>query len=95
MLFRSGEAAERRALALARMARQAGLTVELDLSGAAFGKQFKRADRSGARWAAVIGDSEAAEGVQVLKDLRGELPERRLAEAELMEVLRAGQSASR
>jgi histidyl-tRNA synthetase len=82
-----GEAAERRALALTRQLRQAGLAVELDLSGAAFGKQFKRADRSGARWAAVIGDSEAAEGVLVLKDLRGEQPERRLAEAELVGLL--------
>ena len=45
-----------------RQWRREGLVVELDLSGAAFGKQFKRADRSGARWAAVIGDSEAAEG---------------------------------
>jgi len=44
--------------------------VEIDASGSAFGKQFKRADRSGARWAAVIGDQEAAEGVVVLKDLR-------------------------
>ncbi len=84
-----GEAAERRALALARAARQEGLAVELDLSAAAFGKQFKRADRSGARWAAVIGDSEAAEAVVLLKDLRGEQPERRLAEAELVGVLRA------
>ncbi|MFM7265531.1 MAG: His/Gly/Thr/Pro-type tRNA ligase C-terminal domain-containing protein, partial [Cyanobium sp.] len=38
----------------------------------AFGKQFKRADKSGARWAAVIGDDEATEGVVVLKDLRHE-----------------------
>jgi histidyl-tRNA synthetase len=82
-----GEAAERRALAVTRTARLAGLAVELDLSGAAFGKQFKRADRSGARWAAVIGDSEAADGAVVLKDLRGETPERRLAEAELVGAL--------
>ncbi|MFN9055433.1 MAG: histidine--tRNA ligase [Cyanobacteriota bacterium] len=67
-----GEAAEAWALALTRRWRLAGLAVELDLSGAAFGKQFKRADRSGALWAAVIGESEAIEGVVVLKDLRGE-----------------------
>ncbi|MEB3335644.1 MAG: histidine--tRNA ligase [Cyanobacteriota bacterium] len=67
-----GEAAEPWALALTRRWRLAGLAVELDLSGAAFGKQFKRADRSGAPWAAVIGDSEATEGLVVLKDLRGE-----------------------
>jgi histidyl-tRNA synthetase len=65
-----GEAAEAMALPLARQCRSAGLAVEIDASGSAFAKQFKRADRSGARWAAVIGDQEAAEGVVVLKDLR-------------------------
>jgi histidyl-tRNA synthetase len=75
-----GGSAEAWALALTRRWRLAGLAVELDLSGAAFGKQFKRADRSGAPWAAVIGDSEAAEGVVVLKDLRGQSgQDRRLA----------------
>ncbi|MFM7087098.1 MAG: histidine--tRNA ligase [Cyanobium sp.] len=84
-----GEQAERQALVLARQLRAAGLAVELDLSAAAFGKQFKRADRSGAAWAAVIGEAEAAAGVAVLKDLRGEQPERRLAVTELAGVLRA------
>ncbi len=56
-----GPAAEGWALALTRRWRLAGLEVQLDLSGAAFGKQFKRADLSGAPWTAVIGDSEAAE----------------------------------
>jgi histidyl-tRNA synthetase len=65
-----GEAAEALALPLARRVRARGLAVELDLTAAAFGKQFKRADRCGARWAAVIGESEATEGVVVLKDLR-------------------------
>ena len=68
-----GEAAEAWALALTRRWRLAGLSVELDLSGAAFGKQFKRADRSGAPWAAVIGDSEVVEEVVILKNLRGEV----------------------
>jgi histidyl-tRNA synthetase len=67
-----GAAAEAMALPLARTCRAAGLAVELDLSGAAFGKQFKRADRSGARWAAVIGEDEAVEGVVVLRDLRAQ-----------------------
>lgn len=66
-----GEAAEGLALQLARRCRLAGLAVELDLSGSAFTKQFKRADRSGARWAVVIGETEAAQGMVVLKDLRG------------------------
>ena len=82
-----GEAGEAAALPLARQCRAAGLAVELDASGAAFGKQFKRADRSGARFAAVIGDAEADAGEVVLKDLRGERPEQRLASSELAGVL--------
>jgi histidyl-tRNA synthetase len=69
-LVSRGDAAEAMALPVARQCRSVGLAVEIDGSGAAFGKQFKRADRSGARWAVVIGDQEASEGVVVLKDLR-------------------------
>jgi len=82
-----GEVAEAQALVLTRLARQAGLAAERDASGSAFGKQFKRADRSGAPWAAVIGDSEAADGVVVLKDLRGETPERRIPQQQLVSEL--------
>ena len=82
-----GEAAEALALPLARACRAAGLAVEWDASGAAFAKQFKRADRSGARYAAVIGDGEAAEGVVRLKDLRAEVAEQRLALGDLPQHL--------
>jgi histidyl-tRNA synthetase len=44
--------------------------VELDLSGSAFGKQFKRADRSGAVACLVLGDDEAAQGTVQLKWLQ-------------------------
>jgi histidyl-tRNA synthetase len=43
------------------------LIVELDLSGSAFGKQFKRADRSGAVACLVIGDAEATNNTVNLK----------------------------
>ena len=69
LVNRGGEA-ERVALALARQLRAAGLWVELDASGSAFGKQFKRADRSGARWALVLGDEEAQAGMVRLKPLQ-------------------------
>ena len=65
-----GERAETVGLALARSLRQQGLTVELDGSGSAFGKQFKRADRCRARWALVLGDEEAELGVVRLKPLQ-------------------------
>jgi histidyl-tRNA synthetase len=69
-LVNRGEAAERAALGLARALRQRGLAVELDSSGSAFAKQFKRADRSGATWAAVIGEGELEQGVVRLQPLR-------------------------
>jgi histidyl-tRNA synthetase len=65
-----GEAAAQAALVLARTLRQKGLAVELDSSGSAFAKQFKRADRSGAAWAAVIGEGELEQGVVRLQPLR-------------------------
>jgi histidyl-tRNA synthetase len=89
-LVSRGEQAESQALVLARQWRQAGRSVELDLTGAAFGKQLKRADRSGAPWAVVIGEEEAQQGVVVLKNLRrsADSPEEeRLQPAELLRRL--------
>ena len=54
-----GEAAEAQGLLLAQKLRGLDWCVELDLSGSTFGKQFKRADRSGAVACLVIGDAEA------------------------------------
>ncbi len=82
-----GEAAEALAVPLARSCRAVGLAVEWDASGAAFAKQFKRADRSGARFAAVIGDGEVAEGVVRLKHLRVDQPEQRLPLPQLPQLL--------
>jgi histidyl-tRNA synthetase len=89
-----GEAAEAQALVLTRLARQAGLAAERDASGSAFGKQFKRADRSGAPWAAVIGDDEAAAGMAKLKDLHGEQPERQLPVLQLVAMVKESLKAA-
>ncbi len=62
-----GELAEAQGLLLAQKLRSLGLGVELDLSGSAFGKQFKRADRSGAAACLVLGDAEAASRTVNLK----------------------------
>ena len=50
--------------------RAEGLTVELDMSGSAFGKQFKRADRSGAIACLVLGEEEAVNQTVQLKWLQ-------------------------
>ena len=82
-----GVEAEGAALALARDLRAAGLWVELDASGAAFGKQFKRADRSGARWALVLGDDEAERGEVRLKALKQQADESTVALAPVAAIV--------
>jgi histidyl-tRNA synthetase len=77
-----GDTAELQALKLAQSLRQAGFKTELDLSGSAFGKQFKRADRSGAIACFILGDAEAANQTVQLKWLAtGE--QQAIAQAEL------------
>ena len=66
-LVSRGEAAEGQALRMVQQLRQAGFKAELDLSGSAFGKQFKRADRSAAAACLILGDAEAQNGTVQLK----------------------------
>jgi histidyl-tRNA synthetase len=47
-----------RAFMLAREARQAGLSAQLELSGRALRRQLTQADRIGARYVAIVGGSE-------------------------------------
>ncbi len=82
-----GEQAETCALVLARQLRGAGLSVELDPSGAAFSKQFKRADRSGAAWAVIIGDQEAKADIMLLKSLQSDNIEHHLLLSDWESVL--------
>ena len=69
VVISQGQAAEALAVPVARQLRLIGHSVDIDLSGAGFGKQLKRAGKSGARWAVLIGDDEAASGQLQLKDL--------------------------
>ena len=65
-LISKGEKAEFQSAQLANQLRKHGYSVEVDLSGSAFGKQFKRADRSGAVVGLILGDAEAeADKVQI------------------------------
>jgi histidyl-tRNA synthetase len=69
----AGETAAQAGLGVAEQLRDAlpWLRVETDLGGGGFKGQFKRADRSGAPLAVVLGDDEVAKGVAGLKSLRG------------------------
>ena len=71
-LVMSGERAEREGLALAERLRDAlpGMGVLANMEGGSFKAQMKRADRSGAAYAVIVGDDEAARGVAAVKSLR-------------------------
>jgi len=85
-----GNAARRRGFALAESLRQAvpGLVIVLGQPSAGFKAQLKRADRSGARLALILGDDEVASGRIGLKDLRGPGGQESLTEPELVVRLR-------
>ena len=69
----AGSAAAASGLALAERLRSAlpWLRAEVDLGGGSFKSQFKRADKSGAELALVMGDDEIAKSLATVKSLRG------------------------
>jgi histidyl-tRNA synthetase len=71
-LVAQGEAAARAMLPLAEVLRGAlpGRRIEVNLGGGNFKAQFRRADRSGAPLALVLGEDELTRGVAQLKPLR-------------------------
>jgi len=81
-----GDAAEAQAVVLAQKLRKAGLSVELDLSGSAFKKQFTRADRSGAVACLILGDEEAQNQTVKLKWMASK-EQQAIAQADLLEKL--------
>lgn len=78
-----GEKAENQAAILAHKLRRAGFSVELDLSGSGFKKQFKRADRSNAIACLVLGDAEAEQEKVKLKWMQTQ-EQQELTQAELL-----------
>lgn len=62
-----GALAEQQSLCLTKGLQREGFWVDMDLSGSAFKKQMKRADRSGAPLCLIIGDSEAEQQQVQLK----------------------------
>jgi histidyl-tRNA synthetase len=79
---------------LCRDLRAAGLRVDADLRGGSLKSQLRRANRSGARVALVLGPDEVAQGTAQLKDLRGDLQEL-VPVAELpARIAQLGESAS-
>lgn len=72
-LVRVGDRAERAGLNLAEQLRGAlpGLRLTVDCGGGSFGSQLKRADKSGAQVALILGEDETSAKRVALKPLRG------------------------
>jgi histidyl-tRNA synthetase len=84
-----GEQARRKGFMLAEQLRQKlpGLRVMLCQSGSGLKAQLKRADKSGARFALILGDDELATGRASLKDLREDRGQQSLTDSELESAL--------
>jgi histidyl-tRNA synthetase len=81
------------AMTLASRLRKQGLWVEMDLRGGSLKSQMKRADKSGARFALVVGERELAEQAGEIKPLAGGEP-RRVPFADLPAILRPDEAQS-
>jgi histidyl-tRNA synthetase len=87
-VLRQGSAAESHAAKVAERLRDAGLNVVLHCGGGGFKAQMKKADASGARFAVVIGDDEAAAGDVTLKPLREDAEQARVDVSDVIETVR-------
>lgn len=64
-----------------------GYRVVTHCGGGSFKSQMKKADRSGARVALILGDNEIEAGTVALKPLRSDEPQREVAQADLVSAL--------
>ncbi|MCH7506629.1 MAG: histidine--tRNA ligase [Proteobacteria bacterium] len=81
----AGEGTTERGMQLAEQLRQNvnGIRLQINLGGGSFKSQFKRADRSGAALALVLGEDELQHDAVTIKHLRDDSEQKRLALDEL------------
>ncbi|MEE9358258.1 MAG: His/Gly/Thr/Pro-type tRNA ligase C-terminal domain-containing protein, partial [Sedimenticolaceae bacterium] len=80
-----GEAAQKQGLILAEKLRGQcpDLRLLVNCGAGSFKSQFKKADRSGARYALILGDDELKQDIIGVKPLRGEGEQRQIALSDL------------
>ncbi len=86
-----GEACEKQASVIAERLRDAlsELSLVLDCAGGSIKSQFKRADKSGAKFALILGEDELAKNMITFKDLRHEGKQQSFSRDELIKHLRS------
>lgn len=83
-----GRAAERQGMSLAERLRDEGLRVQCNCSGGNLKSQLRRADRSGAKFALLLGEQENDRYVVSVKDLRTGAEQKRIAQDEVGRYLK-------
>ena len=85
-----GEQAVAPAMAVAESLRNElpGVVVVSHCGGGSFKSQMKKADRSNARYAVILGENEIASGTVALKPLRNDDPQQEVNQSELASVLK-------
>lgn len=88
-LVAAGDAARRFGFRVVEELRDAlpGVKIAIGSPAASFKAQLRRADKSGARFALIVGDDEVAQGRVGVKPLRADDPQRLLSVAECAELL--------
>jgi histidyl-tRNA synthetase len=89
-LIRVGEQAEHAGLDLAETIRNQipALKLQVNCGGGSFKSQFKKADKTGAEFALIMGDDEVSRGEVAVKSLREELPQQTLPYVDAITFLR-------
>lgn len=83
------ESAQGHALKVVEALRQAlfGIRIEMNFSGGSFKSQFKRADKSGAKFALILGEDELRQNMITFKDLRQDVPQKTVILSDLIKIL--------
>ena len=88
-MIRVGQEAEKQGMIFAEQIRDTlpNLRLQLNCNGGSFKSQFKKADKSGARFAIIIGEDEALRGEVSIKFLREEQEQQTLSYADAISFL--------
>lgn len=88
-MIRVGEKAEQEGLRFAELIRDSipGLKLQVNCGGGSFKSQFKKADKTGAEYALIVGDDEVARGEIGVKSLRHEQEQQTLTQQQTLEFL--------
>jgi len=89
-MIRVGDAAEREGLRFAEVVRNEapGLKLQVNCGGGSFKSQFRKADKSGAEYAVILGDDEVSRGEVGVKSLRHQQEQQTLSRQQTIAFLR-------